>query len=327
MPFVTADGWVYFRGTDDKLWKVFHDGTRQAQIGGNTTASTPFVTPDGWVYFQGTDNKLWKVFNDGTQQAQIGGNTTASMPFVTPDGWVYFQGTDNKLWKIFHDGTQQAQVGVNTTLSTPRATPAGSSFMPAMREWIDKSWAWFRASGLINPSNLINDSFSESNGAWTCKNNRDTIVWSYNQGVILGALADLFAITNDPGYITQAEILADAFLAHPADATKRPPQSGVNAAGILTEFNDTNPSYADVGIDARQFKGIFIRNLAQLWAKGGRKAKYRDFIIKNAESAVANMNSSYQVGASWSAPVDTADFIRQTSAVDLLNAALLVQAG
>ena len=124
-PFVTADGWVYFQGTDNKLWKVFNDGSQQAQIGGNTTASTPFVTADGWVYFQGTDNKLWKVFNDGSQQAQIGGNTTASTPFVTADGWVYFQGTDNKLWKVFNDGSQQAQIGGNTTASTPFVTADG----------------------------------------------------------------------------------------------------------------------------------------------------------------------------------------------------------
>jgi hypothetical protein len=75
----------------------------QTQIGDNKTASTPFVTADGWVYFQGTDKKLWKVFNDGSQQTSLN-NTTASMPFVTPDGWVYFQGTDNTLWKIATSG-------------------------------------------------------------------------------------------------------------------------------------------------------------------------------------------------------------------------------
>jgi hypothetical protein len=124
-PFVTPDGWVYFRGTDDTLWKVFNDGSQQSQIGNNTTASTPFVTPDGWVYFQGTDNTLWKVFNDGSQQSQIGNNTTASTPFVTPDGWVYFQGTDNTLWKVFNDGSQQSQIGNNTTASTPFVTADG----------------------------------------------------------------------------------------------------------------------------------------------------------------------------------------------------------
>ena len=156
-PFVTPGGVVYFRGTDNKLWRVNSDGTNQSQIGTNTTKSTPFVTPDGWVWFQGTDNKLWKVFNNGTQQSQPRGNTTnssltvvgdyvyfqgtdnklwrmktdgsaqnvinnnstKSTPFVTPDGWVWFQGTDNKLWKVFNDGSHQSQPGNNSTSSSP----------------------------------------------------------------------------------------------------------------------------------------------------------------------------------------------------------------
>ena len=156
-PFVTAGDVIYFRGTDDKLWKVNSDGSGQLHIGNNTTKSTPFVTPDGWVWFQGRDNKLWKVFNDGSKQSQprnnrtsspptvvgdwvyfrgtddklwrmktdgsvqeqIGHNTTKSTPFVTPDAWVWFQGTDNKLWRVFSDGTGQSQLDPNTTASTP----------------------------------------------------------------------------------------------------------------------------------------------------------------------------------------------------------------
>ena len=129
-PFVTSDGWVYFQGTDNKLWKVFNDGTQQSQIGGNTAAAMPYVV-DGWVYFRGTDNKLWKVFNDGTKQLHIGNNTTSSTPFVTPDGWVYFQGTDNKLWKVFNDGSKQLHIGNNTTSSMP---------------YVINGWVYFRGT-------------------------------------------------------------------------------------------------------------------------------------------------------------------------------------
>src|SRR5216684_1849344 len=111
-PFVTARDVVYFRGTDDKLWKVNGDGTGLTQIGTNKTKSTPFVFADPvtgeWVYFQGTDDKLWKVRGDsaGTGLTQIGTNKTKSTPFVTFDSstgdvWVYFQGTDDKLWRYF----------------------------------------------------------------------------------------------------------------------------------------------------------------------------------------------------------------------------------
>ena len=129
-PFVTAGNVVYFRGTDDKLWKVDGDGTGQMQIGTNKTKATPLVFADPvtgeWVYFRGTDDKLWKVRGDsaGTGLTQIGNNKTKSTPFVTFDSstgdvWVYFQGTDDKLWKVKSNGTGQTQIGTNTTKSTP----------------------------------------------------------------------------------------------------------------------------------------------------------------------------------------------------------------
>ena len=111
-PFVTSDGWVYFQGTDNRLLKVFNDGSNGTQIGTNTTDSAPFVTGDGWVYFRGHgDNLLWRVFKDGSHLMSLGGNTTDSTPFVTPGGWVYFQGHgDNKLWKLFIPTSQRRVV-------------------------------------------------------------------------------------------------------------------------------------------------------------------------------------------------------------------------
>jgi predicted alpha-1,6-mannanase (GH76 family) len=323
-PFVTADGWVYFQGTDDKLWKVFNDGTQRTQIGGNKTSSAPFVTADGWVFFRGTDNKLWKVFNDGSSQSQVGSNTTSSTPVATADGWVYFRGTDNKLWKVFNDGTQESQIGDNTTASTPCVSAAGPAPFESFRDWaVNKAWPWFSASGLISNS-LVSDSFSESDSAWTCSNRLTTDVWSYNQGVILGALCDLYEITGDRNFLEQAETLATTFIANPY-LTGKPSSSGINGDGILTEFTDDNSSYAAVRVDCRQFKGIFVRNLARLWSAAGHPPRYRAFILRNAASAIANMSAAFQFGASWSAPFDSADFIRQTAAVDLLNAALLVR--
>jgi hypothetical protein len=117
-PFVTADGWVWFQGTDDRLWKVCNDGTQQSQPGNNTTSAPPTVVGD-YVYFRGTDNKLWQMKTDGTGQKVINNNTTSSTPCVTADGWVWFQGTDNRLWKVHTDGTQQSQPRDNTTSSSP----------------------------------------------------------------------------------------------------------------------------------------------------------------------------------------------------------------
>jgi hypothetical protein len=66
---------VWFQGTDDKLWKVFNDGTHGSQPGNHKTSSSPLVV-GGWVYFRGTDNKLWRMKTDGSSQNVINNNTT-----------------------------------------------------------------------------------------------------------------------------------------------------------------------------------------------------------------------------------------------------------
>jgi predicted alpha-1,6-mannanase (GH76 family) len=173
---------------------------------------------------------------------------------------------------------------------------------------------------------LINDSFAKQGSSWSCTNDGSQSVWTYNQGVILGALCDLFTATGDHHLITQARGIADALIHNTViNSNSGPPKFGATD-GILTEYSDGDLSCEEAGIDPRQFKGIFVRNLVKLWATSGRPERYRQFILKNAASAISNMNSNNQFGASWSAHVDTTfDFIRQTSAVDLLNAALLVQ--
>jgi hypothetical protein len=41
--------------------RQYHIGENDPTAGNQYLASAPFVTPDGWVYFQGTDNTLWKA--------------------------------------------------------------------------------------------------------------------------------------------------------------------------------------------------------------------------------------------------------------------------
>ncbi|MDP9394061.1 MAG: glycoside hydrolase family 76 protein, partial [Actinomycetota bacterium] len=60
---------------------------------------------------------------------------------------------------------------------SPNGTGAGSYY-----DWAMRSWTWFNNSGMINSSNLVNDGLNAS-----CQNNND-VTWTYNQGVILGAL-------------------------------------------------------------------------------------------------------------------------------------------
>ena len=126
--------------------------------------------------------------------------------------------------------------------------------------------------------------------------------------MILSGLTDLWIITKDSQYLVAAEKIAHAALTNLVNA------------GILTEICE--PS---CGSDGCQFKGVFIRNLAYLASKY-TNSNYITFIMKNAASVIRSRKESNYYTQSWSLPLpnDGPDFIRQTSAIDCLNAGLIV---
>lgn len=178
--------------------------------------------------------------------------------------------------------------------------------------WAKTEWAWFKASGMINGQNLVNDGLTSTNPAACVNNNKTT--WTYNQGVILGGLVELYQADQDPTLLPQAEAIADAA------KTKL-----VTANGILVE-----PQQAITGGDVPQFKGVFLRNLMELYAAlpatSTEAAKYKAFADANANSIWANDRTvATQFGAYWQGPVDSTDAARQTSALDALVAAAAMQ--
>jgi hypothetical protein len=87
-----------------------------------------------------------------------------------------------------------------------------------------------------------------------------------------------------------------------------------------TEFC-MKPNDAHTGSDVPQFKGIFVRNLMLLNAVAPQP-RYRSFILANARSLWQHdRNPSNEFGFWWQGPVDQVDAARQSSALDLLNAA------
>ena len=170
-------------------------------------------------------------------------------------------------------------------------------------DWALREWQWFKASGLIGSAGLVNDGLTAD-----CANNGGT-TWTYNQGVIIGALAALHEITGDGTYLSHAEAIAAATL---RDLTLPP--------GIIAELGEWRG--AGRGADQAQFKGIFIRNLYELYLRSPR-AEYRDFILANAASLWhRSRNRHNQIGLAWTGPFDRADAARQGSALDALNAAV-----
>lgn len=170
---------------------------------------------------------------------------------------------------------------------------------PEYLDWALREWTWFDGSGMIGPSGLVNDGLT-SDG----RNNGGT-TWTYNQGVLLGFLAELHTATSDRSYLDAGSSVAEAV------------RRSLTSDGILVEPGDANG-------DRVQFKGVFMRNLRVL-AAAVELPWYREFVLANASSAWDNArNDSDQIGYRWEGPFDQADAGRQGSALDLFNAALVI---
>lgn len=172
--------------------------------------------------------------------------------------------------------------------------------------WARKEWSWFKASGMINSKNLINDGLNSTQPDACTNNGRTT--WTYNQGVILGALVELNKANSDPALLPQAEAIAKAALAN------------LSVNGILTEPKNLS------GGDSPQFKGIFMRNLMALYdavrSASSSAQRYREFAQANAQSIwTKDRSTGNTLGGLWQGPFDSSDATRQTSALDALIAA------
>jgi predicted alpha-1,6-mannanase (GH76 family) len=173
------------------------------------------------------------------------------------------------------------------------------------------SWTWFRASGMINKDNLVNDGL-RINADGSCVNNGQN-TWSYNQGVVLGGLVELAKATGDASYLDQAVVIAKAAITLLSDGN-----------GIIHEVDKCEPN---CGNDGSQFKGIFVRNLGYLHQAAPQEA-FRTAIVKNADSIWAHdRNEKNQLGIKWTGPPDLGEgpnASSHSSAMDVIVAALAV---
>jgi len=169
-----------------------------------------------------------------------------------------------------------------------------------------QAWSWFTNSGMINSGHLVNDGLQTQSGS--CDSNLGT-TWTYNQGVILGGLAELYQGTHDRRYLTSARHIADAVVA----------STDLSPGGILTEPCE---GAGTCNADQAAFKGIFARNLADLDRVLPRHP-YRGYLRRQAVSAYTHdRTGTDQYGLSWRGPFDGTSLGRQESAASLLIATL-----
>lgn len=172
--------------------------------------------------------------------------------------------------------------------------------------WAERSRDWFERSGLINEQGLINDGIDLK----TCKNDGDT-VWSYNQGVILGAYVELAKTGRSASALASATSIASAAIANLSDPNQ-----------ILRDVCEPNCDNT-----AAYFTGIFMRNLGIL-QRASPRPEFATFIKKNADSIWANnrltSDTETLLGPDWSGPYRPATAATQGSALDALVAAAAI---
>ncbi|MFF4341190.1 glycoside hydrolase family 76 protein [Kitasatospora sp. NPDC001540] len=173
--------------------------------------------------------------------------------------------------------------------------PSDSAYLQRARE----EWNWFRGSGMVNADHLVNDGLNDA-----CANNGQP-TWTYNQGVVLGGLTELYRATGDATLLTTARTLADA-------STTR-----LTSGGVLREPGEGD----DCTGDGPSFKGAYVRGLDRLDAQLPDHP-YTPALTAWADSAHAkDRNPLDQYGPHWAGGPGSTDYGCQQSALDLLDAA------
>jgi predicted alpha-1,6-mannanase (GH76 family) len=162
---------------------------------------------------------------------------------------------------------------------------------------------------MINAANLVNDGLNSA----TCANNGQT-VYTYNQGLAVGAALELWRATGNAALLGRARQLADAAMNSPV----------LTRNGILTEACDGPSTTCDD--NGKQFKGIFMRYVMDLADTTGAPA-YRGYAQRQADSIwQADRDPLNRIGQRWNGQTSAAypnarDWRTQASGLGALLAA------
>jgi len=189
---------------------------------------------------------------------------------------------------------------LDLTASLHNEIPADVKYL----SWARAEWSWFDHSGLINASNLINDGLDGS-----CANNAD-VTWTYNQGVILAGLAELYQATGNHSLLRTAERIATAAI------------SQLTSGGVLAEPCEGGSCADRLDANTRSFKGIFVTDLKALAITAGT-SQFNSFLSKQAQSIETHDTSCHhEFGMFWAGPVGRVSSSSQASALDSLVASV-----
>lgn len=140
--------------------------------------------------------------------------------------------------------------------------------------------------------------------------------FTYNQGTFVGAAVELYKITGEKQYLTDAASVADATIA------------SLSEGGILKLEGSSDSSQNN---DGHLFKGIFIRYLCQLSLADGldsdSREKYESFVLSNAKCLwdKGSVRPPVRFGPDWETPPGEISDLKSTvSGCTLIEGAALL---
>jgi len=171
-------------------------------------------------------------------------------------------------------------------------------------QWAKAEWSWFDHSGMINSGNLINDGLDSN-----CQNDGD-VTWTYNQGVILAGLAQLYRATGSRSLLVEGEQIASAAIGQ------------LTVDGVLAEPCERTSCANRLDANTQSFKGIFVRDLKVLAVTAGT-TRFNAFLTSQAQSIESHdTGTNTEFGMFWAGPVADVSSASQASALDAVVASV-----
>lgn len=301
----TVTDWMLRTGRRDYLWVV--DRTFEVNKGTFPAGVKSTDAIEGHFISRAIDDAAWWGLA-WLRAYDLTGNTKYRDEAATIATYVHgFWDTSTCGGGVWWDRERTYKNAVTAGLYV-RLTAGLHNRLPGDTAWLNRAvtgWNWYAASGLINASGLVNDGLTSS-----CANNGQT-VWTYNQGLAIGAALEVYRASGSASALSAARRLADAAIASPV----------LTVGGILTEACDAAGRTCDD--NAKQFKGVFMRYLGDL-ADATGDAAYRTYARTQADRIWSSARDPQnRIAQRWAGQSgDVRDWRTQASALSALIAAL-----
>ncbi|KAI7337707.1 hypothetical protein KC354_g17586 [Hortaea werneckii] len=223
----------------------------------------------------------------------------------------------------------------------PTTTTSSSKPPETYRAAAQTHLHWLRDQNLLTP----NGTYVDGLDLQTCKPTGP--VFTYNQGVMIGALVEMSRSPTVTAAAAAAAAISTSSGDHEEEEEEEEEEEGeegasllldqaeaiatgtmrsmVDEEGILTETAFA-PAFPNLDLVAAQFKGVFVRNLASLYSVRPREES-REFLSRNARSVwekdrIPGGVDEGLLGAAWQGPVESVSAAAQGSGLDCLVAAV-----